>query len=92
MSATPTAVFISFFKSVAGSGVLAMPYCFMRAGAIPSVVLVVLVWMATVREIQQLCTIAMELEGTMMMPLKAPDRGKFPSMKKNPLSLKEKLI
>ena len=59
-------VAMSLFKSVVGSGVLAVPYCFTRAGVPVTLALMVIVWMATVRTIHQVCTCAMKIDGSMM--------------------------
>eukprot|EP00760_Papus_ankaliazontas_P038916 PhM_4_TR9414/c0_g1_i1/m.54371/K14209/SLC36A, PAT; solute carrier family 36 (proton-coupled amino acid transporter) len=48
MSVSPLGVGISLFKSIIGSGVLAMPYCVMQAGAPFALGTLALIWCVTV--------------------------------------------
>ena len=61
MTNSSTALFLGIFKGVAGSGVLAMPWCMMRAGWAASLLLVLFVWAATVRTIIQVCRCAIQI-------------------------------
>ncbi|KNH03833.1 Proton-coupled amino acid transporter 1 [Perkinsela sp. CCAP 1560/4] len=61
MTNSSTALFLGIFKGVAGSGVLAMPWCFMRAGWVVSLLLVIFVWAATVRTVVQVCRLAIQI-------------------------------
>ena len=54
-------LFLSIFKSVSGTGVLAMPYCFMRAGWAVGLLLVTIVWLCTVRAVLQVCACALKV-------------------------------
>eukprot|EP00759_Apiculatamorpha_spiralis_P044551 PhF_6_TR41529/c0_g2_i1/m.62916 len=66
MSSSPTAVGLNLFKSIAGIGVLALPYCYMKAGIVYSVFLTALVWLMSLRTTIQLCSSAINMEGTLM--------------------------
>ena len=61
MTNSSAGLFLGIFKGVAGSGVLAMPWCMMRAGWVASILLVLVVWAATVRTIVQVCRCAIQI-------------------------------
>lgn len=68
---SPLAMYMALVKAIIGAGVLAMPYAMLRAGLIPSMLLLALIWMATVHTTLQLLRSALALDFT-LSPLLTP--------------------
>jgi len=65
MSSSSLSVGISIVRSVAGVGILAMPYALRQAGYVPATVLFVLVWGMSTRTMIQVCQCALALNRSM---------------------------
>ena len=69
---TPLACFTNFMKSLVGAGVLALPYAILRAGVVPSLFLLAVIWAVSVVTTLQLCTSAMALDRQLHPPIMSP--------------------
>ena len=62
---TSSGVFLNFLKAIIGSGVLALPYAVYRAGIIPSIILLVIIWVISVTTTIQVCQAAAMLSNAL---------------------------
>eukprot|EP00760_Papus_ankaliazontas_P036415 PhM_4_TR8304/c0_g1_i1/m.25042/K14209/SLC36A, PAT; solute carrier family 36 (proton-coupled amino acid transporter) len=87
MSSPPSAVFTNVLKSVIGSGVLAMPYCFMKAGLIPSLLLLIIIWVVSLRTTIQVVRCALMIDSHSIAILLNPEnRSKAGSVKNDSIT------
>jgi len=64
---TSSGVFMNFLKTVIGSGVFALPYAILKAGVIPSLILLFIIWILSVVTTVQLCEAAAMLTSTLQI-------------------------
>eukprot|EP00759_Apiculatamorpha_spiralis_P013687 PhF_6_TR20486/c0_g2_i1/m.29498 len=62
---TSFGIFTNVLKSIIGAGVLALPYCILRAGVIPTFILLIVVWIVSAWTTVILCISAETLDNTM---------------------------